>query len=372
MALKTRRHVLRSGATLLSIGAFGYAIKPISAQPVVAADDLKRALTFLRSHPCVDVHAHPGRSFMVGMQLDSELSKIIEPGGFEAQRISGMANSGVDAVFAAIVADVKVLGFSGEGIVSVRDFEEGEAFNDFQRQLARFKSVINETSVMQAFTANDIRQAHINQTPTFMLVSEGGDFIEDKLERIAFAYRQGIRSITPLHYRVNGFGDIQTAAPVHNGLTALGKQAIREMNQHGIVIDVSHASEATANGILDASSKPVMLSHSHIAGKIQSPRFVSLTLAQRVVQNGGLIGAWPAGIGATSLADFVERVIELIDAVGPKHVAIGTDMDANYRPVLTQYSDFIALTAGLMSRGLAEDDIAAVLGGNILRVLEQN
>ena len=372
MSLNTRRHLLRSSRTLLGAGAAALAVNPSYANTSFAAADLQRAHTLLLSRPCIDAHAHPGRSFMVGMQLDSELSKVIQPGGFEAERISGMTQSGVDSVLAAIVADVQVLGFSGEGIVSVRDFAEGEAFTDFQRQLAHFTTVFSETPVSQAFTVQDILDAHINRVPSFMLASEGGDFIEDKLDRLAFAYEHGIRSITPLHYRVNGFGDIQTAAPVHNGLTALGRRVIREMNHLGILIDVSHASEATVNGILDTSSKPVMLSHSHIAGKIQSARFVSLSLAQRVTQNGGVIGAWPAGIGATTLTDFVDRIIELVDTVGSAHVAIGTDMDANYRPVLTQYSDFIALTAGLIAKGITETDIAAILGGNMIRILEQN
>jgi membrane dipeptidase len=141
------------------------------------------------------------------------------------------------------------------------------------------------------------------------------------------------------------------------------------MNNQGILIDVAHASEPTVNGILEATNKPVILSHSHIAGEIQSPRFVSLALAQRIAEQDGIIGAWPAGIGAETLADFVNRVLQLVDAIGAEHVAIGTDLDANYKPVLTEYADFVALTAGLRQRGVKDAELAAILGGNFLRVL---
>ncbi len=351
-----------------SLATYSAPAKPATGLSLSHAE-IDQSLSFLRSHPVIDVHAHPGRSFMVGIELDPALAQVILPGGFEQQRITGMKNYGIDTVLSAIVSDLKVLGFAGEGIVSTRDFNPGEAYEDFLRQLNHLKKTVANSSLTQVTTAAEIRAAHDAQMPSFMFASEGGDFIEDNLDRIAMAHKEGIRVIGPVHYHTNDFGDIQTAPAKHGGLTPLGAEAVREMNHQGILIDVAHASEPTVNGILEASSKPIMLSHSHIAGKIQSARFVSLALAQRIAEQDGIIGAWPAGIGAKTLGDFVNRVLELVDAVGAEHVAIGTDLDANYKPVLTEYADFVALTGGLRQQGVKDVDLAAILGGNFLRVL---
>ena len=71
-----------------------------------------------------------------------------------------------------------------------------------------------------------------------------------------------------------------------------------------------------------------------------------------VADAGGIIGAGPAGIGSTTLADFGGQIFALVDAVGIEHVAIGTDMDANYKPVLTDYTDFPLLAAALLAAGI--------------------
>jgi membrane dipeptidase len=88
-----------------------------------------------------------------------------------------------------------------------------------------------------------------------------------------------------------------------------------------------------------------------------------------VTDAGGLIGAWPSGVTSTSLADFADEVVRLADLAGTDHVAIGTDMDANYRPVLAGYAEFAALPELLASRGLGGTDIGKILGGNALDLL---
>jgi hypothetical protein len=71
-----------------------------------------------------------------------------------------------------------------------------------------------------------------------------------------------------------------------------------------------------------------------------------------VAEAGGLVGAWPCGITSRSLADFGTEIIRLAEAAGPDHVAIGTDLDGNYRPVLTRYDQLDDLTGLLAARGL--------------------
>jgi len=122
--------------------------------------------------------------------------------------------------------------------------------------------------------------------------------------------------------------------------------------------------------VLEASRQPVMISHSHLDHPDRHhPRLLSPAHARAVADAGGLIGAWPSGVTSASLADFADEIARLADLAGPGHVAVGTDMDANYRPVLTRYADFAALPRLLAARGLSDADIDKILGGNALGLL---
>lgn len=209
-------------------------------------------------------------------------------------------------------------------------------------------TLVDGGTVRLALTPNDVRAAHAAAEPVAILACEGADFAEGRLERIGRAFDAGMRSITLVHYHANGVGDPQTSPAVHGGLTPFGGDVVREMNRLGMIIDVAHASFDTVRDVVAESSAPVLLSHSNLdTGRVSSPRFVSIEHARTVTQAGGVIGAWPAGIGSETLADFVEQVLALVDAVGAGHVAIGSDMDANYRPVVTEYADFPLLAAAL-------------------------
>jgi membrane dipeptidase len=331
----------------------------------------QRGVALLAAHPSVDVHGHPGRSFLVDAKPDSLVVRLMRD-GFEAERIADMRRARVTASLFSIVADLPLLAVEGGGLSAVREFEDGEAYRDFSRQLARLRSLIDDGLIRPGLSPEDIRAAHRAGERVAVLCSEGGDFIEHRIERLAEAHAAGLRSVTLVHYHVNQLGDIQTAAPVHRGLTDFGRAVVGEMNRLGMIIDVAHATQATCADVVAESRVPVMLSHSSLrSGTEPSPRHIPLEHARLVADAGGIIGAWPAGIGSASLADFVGQILALIDAVGIEHVAIGTDMDANYKPVLTDYADFPLLAAALLMRGLSEADAAKVLGGNFLRLFDE-
>lgn len=337
----------------------------------LSADLRQRGAAIVAEHPTVDVHSHPGRSFLVGAKPDSLVIRLMRD-GFEAGRIADMRAARVTASLFAVVADFPLLGLEKGGLRAVREFDAGEAYRDFNRQLARLRALLAEGLIRPGATPGDIRAAHRAGEQVAVLCSEGGDFIEDRLERLGEAYAAGLRSVTLVHYHVNRLGDVQTVAPVHHGLTPLGGDVVREMNRLGMIVDVAHATQATCAGVVAASRAPVMLSHSALAaGPAPSPRLIPKTHARLITEAGGLIGAWPAGIGSRSLADFVGQILALVDAVGVEHVAIGTDMDANYRPVLTDYADFPLVAAALLARGMSEGDAAKVLGGNFLRLFDE-
>lgn len=282
-----------------------------------------------------------------------------------------MRRYGVDAALLSIVADLPLLGIEDGGLRVTRDFEPGEAWADFSRQLERLRSLAERGVVQPALTGDDVRAAARTGVPVAILASEGGDFIEADPARIDQVYDAGLRSICLVHYRTNELADNQTSAPLHGGLSALGAEVVTRMNRLGLIIDVAHASIDACRDAIDVSRAPVMLSHSNLrTASVDSPRFIDREHARLLADNGGIIGAWPAGIGSKSLADFADQVLALVNVAGSEHVAIGSDLDGNYKPVLTEYADFPLLAAALLQRGMREDDVARVLGLNFLRLFD--
>ena len=321
--------------------------------------------------PWVDVHAHPGRCFLAGLDAGDPLAGLLGGGPDVAAALSAARDAGLAAVTLSTVADLRVLAPDPvKGQRAAREFRPGEAYADHRRQLDGISRTLARLGVPVAVTAAEIESAWARGQTAVLVGCEGGDFLEGRPEALAEAQALGASSLTLVHYRLNQIGDVQTEEPAHGGLTAFGREVVAECNRLGMVIDCAHATFETTVGVLEASRQPVMVSHSHLdhLGR-HHPRLLSPAHARAVADAGGLIGAWPSGVTSTSLADFADEIARLADLAGPGHVAVGTDMDANYRPVLTRYADFAALPRLLAARGLSDADTDSILGGNVLRLL---
>ena len=378
MAKFTRRLVLIGGGVAgVAVAAAGAGLyrqaypKPAPIGFDVTPEELAHARAVLARHPSVDAHAHPGRTFVDGAENLSGLIWVYAKlGHFEARAIADMKSGGLTAATFAAVSDFQVLGLEGEGLAAKRSFEPGEAWASYQRQIGKLKGLVDQGLVVAIRSAADIDAARKSAKVGALLAVEGGDFLEGKPERVAQAFADGVRCITLMHYRNNELGDTITGSPVHGKLTDAGVAVVKAMNAAGMLVDVAHASEATAMGAIRASSKPVIASHVHVQSReLSHPRFISLDLAKAVADTGGgVLGAWPAGIGISDLNGFVARTFELIDRVGIDHVCLGTDMDANYKPVFDTYANLPLYVAGLLKRGLHEPELAKVIGGNFIRL----
>jgi membrane dipeptidase len=325
----------------------------------------------LQRHASIDIHSHPGRFFLKGVIDPSPTTRAFgEP--FEAAAISDLNAGNVSAALFSAVADMRLLEMTpAKGLHAARDFQPGEAYADYRRQLAELKVLAASPGLGLGLTPADIVTAHAQHKTAAVFAVEGGDFIEADLDRVHEAFHDGVRAITLVHYHVNQIGDIQTEAPVHHGLTALGKSIVAEMNKAGILVDLAHATFGVTKDVLEVSAKPVLVSHTNLITPATShPRLISREHAKLVAAAGGIIGSWPSGVGQTTFADYIDSILRLIDAVQIDHVAIGTDMDANYKPVLRSYRDWSLIPAALLARGLREDDVAKVMGANFLRVFK--
>jgi membrane dipeptidase len=237
------------------------------------------------------------------------------------------------------------------------------------RQLEVLDRHAGVLGMRRVLTSADLAAA-VPQRLAIMSV-EGGDFLEGQVENVQKAYDRGVRSIQLVHYRVNELGDIQTEAPVHNGLTPFGRDVVREMNRLRMLIDLAHAPYPVVKRAIEASERPVLVSHTNIEDHTGYARFVSREHARLVAAGGGVLGAWPISIRPAGFSVFIDHIKRMVDVVGIEHVAIGTDMDG-LSPKSALFSDWAAwpsIPSALLDRGFARQDVARIMGGNIQRLL---
>ena len=310
-----------------------------------------------------DLHTHPGRFFLKG-------SDLYEGDEHFLSRVTEMKAKGLNAAFFSLVADTLLLRRTETGIVSEGSYQGNEGWREFLRQLNLLKELLFQSEAKLALKARELTLG--DHVKAFIAV-EGGDFAGGNIERISQAYELGVRSIQLVHYAPNELGDLQTSPAQHDGLSAFGKEVVEKMNELGMIIDVAHASEKTVKEVTEISSAPVILSHSILQEAGDRPiaaRAISVEHAKMIADNGGVIGMWPSGFSA-SFDEFVDHTIRMIDTVGIDHVGIGTDMDSNYKPVISDYSAFFDWKEALSKKGFSQEEVSKLVGGNALRVLKE-
>jgi membrane dipeptidase len=325
---------------------------------------------FLAKHPSVDIHAHPGVFFLRDYAGPNATARGMGP-PFEAKALKAMGQGQVTAALFNCVADAALLERTPAGsLAPAREFQPGEAWADYRRQIALLKAMVARHEVVSGKNVGEIAAAHLAHKVAAVFAVEGGDFIEDRLERVHQAHADGVRAIIIIHYHPNQIGDPQTSAPRFPGLTDVGKDIVREMNRAGIIVDLAHSSFGVTRDAVSIATRPMMLSHTNLKRPdLDHPRLVSVEHARLVTEAGGIVGSWPSGIGQKTASDWIASILRLIEALGVDHVAIGTDMDANYLPVFGDYADWPLIPAALLARGLRETDVAKVMGGNFLRLM---
>lgn len=369
----SRRSLLVGSGLALAAAGAGYWWARPGEISLLADEDIAAGRALLAKVISADIHAHPGRSFVVNAENLGTSIKIFSAGGaFEEKSVGDMNAGGLTMATFATVSDFQVLGIGETGIAAVREFDPGEAWLSYQKQVARMQKMLDQGLMLPVLEPDDLARVKAQGKVGALFTAEGGDFLQGSLEHLDQAYSDGLRGITIVHYHINEIGDIQTAPPKHGGLTGFGRKLIKSMNQKGMMIDLAHAAKATAMEAIETSEKPVMVSHTAIRGQgFDSPRFIDLDQARLVAEGGGIVGAWPAGIGLTNLADFTDQILRAIDLIGINHVALGTDMDANYKPVFDNYRQLPLLAGALLKRGLSEKETAQFLCGNFLRLFRE-
>ena len=266
--------------------------------------------------------------------------------------------------------------------------------------------------LVMATTVADIRRAKRQGRVAALMGIEGGYAIEDSLETLRAFHRLGVRYMTLTHRLPTSWAGAATNGP-GTGLTAFGRKVVIEMNRLGMLVDVSHVSDATMHDVLDAARVPVIASHSSARALCDVPRNIPDPLLRRIATNGGVVmvnfysgfldtnytvassrldaesdALWAryekdprAGRAAEHklvaflpsvplgrLADHIEHIVRV---AGIEHVGLGSDFDGVERTPtgMDDVSCFPNLTVELLRRGYSEQDIQRILGENLLRVL---
>lgn len=263
-----------------------------------------------------------------------------------------------------------------------------------------------------ATTVADIRRAKRQGRVAALIGIEGGYAIEDSLETLRAFHRLGVRYLTLTHTRSTSWAGATTNG-LGTGLTAFGREVVNEMNRLGMLVDVSHVSDATMHDVLDVARVPVIASHSSARAILDAPRNIPDTLLRRIAANGGVVMVnfyngfldadfaaayarveseydalwqrhandlragraaeqqWAASLPPVALARLADHIDHIVRVTGVDHVGLGSDFDGVERtPVnLEDVACFPNLTVELLRRGYSEKDIKKILGENFLRVL---
>lgn len=256
---------------------------------------------------------------------------------------------------------------------------EGEIFGFVQRELGRVRTHLAEQKLRTIRVAGDVDLA-LKGTPHVVMAIEGATFIENNVNRVKAVYDIGVRQLQLVHYTSNTLGDRQTNPPEHRGLSETGKRVVSECNRLGMLVDLTHCSEATARDALSVSRVPVIWSHGSVAKQpttnpsavIWRRRQLSLELAKEIAAKGGVVGIWTLApdVGKT-VESYADRVLELAEWIGEDHVAFGTDMNGlGLYKSLSDYTDLKRVIDYWRSKGIPESRIAKLAIGNYARVLK--
>lgn len=372
---------------------------PLAGQAPPDDAALQHARRLLADHPIIDGHNDLPWEIRMNPKGPMDVAKYDlrsrTPGHTDIARLRA---GGVGAQFWSVYipGEVKDSGYARMQL---------EELDIARRMIARYPEAF-----ALALSADDIVRIRRAGKVASLLGLEGGHAIENSLGTLRMYYALGARYMTLTHNVTLDWADAALGLQTHGGLTAFGRDVVREMNRLGMIVDLSHVSPGTMSNALDVTTAPVIFSHSLARAVMDHPRNVPDSILARLPKNGGVIMLTFVGsfISAKfrpweqmlkdstgSIADSVARraaekafelrhpkphatVAELANHVeharqvaGIDHLGIGSDYDGTSElPVgMEDVSGYPQLFAELIRRGWNDADLRKLAGENVLRVL---
>lgn len=237
---------------------------------------------------------------------------------------------------------------------------------------------INRGKMNIAHTPQEVWVTKDANKKAIMLGVENGYAIGKDLDNLSRFKKLGVSYITLCHNGSNDICDSARGEAEWGGLSPFGKEVVAEMNRLGIMVDISHAAESTFFDVLEASTQPIIASHSSARALCNHPRNLTdeqlkaLAAKQGVVQVCLYKGFINEDAEKASLTDAIRHINYIVDLIGINHVGIGSDFDGDGELIGCRASnELINITVRLLKEGYSENDIAKIWGGNLLRVMSR-
>ncbi|KOX18195.1 membrane dipeptidase [Streptomyces sp. NRRL F-6491] len=365
---------------------------------------MAEARELLAGHPVVD--GHNDLPWALREQVRYDLDRMDIAADQSASLHTDLARlraGGVGAQFWSVYVPCR---FTGDDAVSATL----EQIDVVDQLLERYAA-----DLAPALTADDMEAARKQGRIASLKGAEGGHSINNSLATLRALHALGVRYMTLTHNDNNDWADSATDGPGVGGLSAFGRQVVREMNRSGMLVDLSHVAATTMRDALDATAAPVIFSHSSARAVCDHPRNVPDDVLERLPANGGVAMVTfvpkfilPAAVEWTARADenlrehgfdhldttaeamalhrafeeahprpvataatVADHLDHMREAAGIDHIGIGGDYDGTaFTPSgLDDVAGYPNLVAELLHRGWSHPDLAKLTWSNAVRAL---
>lgn len=252
--------------------------------------------------------------------------------------------------------------------LTARALYQARRLHDFARRSNGRFTVIQTRADLSLYLAR--RRADSNLTAGWLAL-EGAQALEGRIENLDALFDAGFRVIAPTHFFDTELAG-SSSGTAKDGLTPLGREWVRRMEAKRMIIDLAHASSRTVDDVLAIATRPVVVSHTGVKGTCDNNRNLSDSQIEHIARQGGLIGIgfWKMATCGEDIASIVRAVRYTANLAGFDRVALGSDWDG-YIPSPIDASQIGQLTDALLQSGLTEEEVAKVMGGNVVRLLSQ-
>ncbi len=256
--------------------------------------------------------------------------------------------------------------------------------NSLQRALQLIDSLLMELSANRnkielAISYEQIKNIVATDRIAAILAIEGGEALEGKLCNLRIFYKLGVRMITLTWNQRNNIADGSDYVSSKRGLTLFGKKVVQEMNQLGMVVDVSHISESGFWDVLKYSRYPIIASHSNCYHLCPHQRNLKDSQIMAIADKGGMVGVTyvPDFLITESrkavIDDVIKHIDHIVSLVGPDFVGLGSDFDGCQElPEGLEGADKVFhIKDKLVQKGYSREDVQKIMGRNFLNLFQR-
>jgi len=279
--------------------------------------------------------------------------------------------------------------YTGQGELSDEGYEK--AYNNAISKFNAIQNLVNiyaPEKIGLALTSADVKKIHRSGKKVAMIGIENSYPIGLDIKNVEKFYDMGARYMSLAHNGHSQLSDSNTGESdgvyLHNGLSELGIEVIKEMNRLGIMIDVSHPSKEAIRQMIEISKAPVIASHSSARTLCNHSRNLDDEQLGWIKENGGVVQtvAFKSYLNSeksklssnnkVDVSDFVDHIDYLVKKIGINHVGISSDFDGGGGiEGWKDASETFNVTLELVERGYTETEIEKIWSGNLLRVLDE-